>query len=81
CRLGLCYIMSRLGEKIDVVGFNVPPPRFHEVIGAGWQINDEIQEDPGLVFRTDLYTNVNKQIYLSATPYTGNQLVTKIMAD
>ncbi|MFO5890743.1 hypothetical protein ACLBSJ_33590, partial [Klebsiella pneumoniae] len=70
---------ERLGEKIDVVGFNVPPPRFHEVIGAGWQINDEIQEDPGLVFRTDLYTNVNKQIYLSATPYTGNQFVTKMI--
>jgi hypothetical protein len=70
---------ERLGSQIHTVGYNVPPPRFHEVIKVGCQINDEIQEDPGLVFRIDMYTNVAKQIYLSATPYTGNAYVTKMI--
>lgn len=70
---------EKYGHQIVDIGYNCPPPRFHEVIGAGVQINDEIQEDPGLVFRTDIYTNVNKQIYLSATPFTGNAYVTKMI--
>jgi hypothetical protein len=70
---------ERLGENIKSVGYNVPPPRFHEALQIGLQINDEIQEDPGLVFRTDIFTNVAKQIYLSATPYTGNAFVTKMI--
>lgn len=70
---------ERLGDKIHTVGYNAPPPRFHEAVKAGVQINDEIQEDPGLLFRTDMYTNIGKQIYLSATPYTGNAYVTKMI--
>lgn len=67
------------GDNLASVGYNVPPTRFHEVLGVGCQINDEIQEDPGLLFRIDLYTNVPKQIYLSATPFTGNKYVTKMI--
>jgi bisphosphoglycerate-dependent phosphoglycerate mutase len=70
---------ERLGDQIHTVGYNAPPPRFHEALKAGLQINDEIQEDPGLLFRTDMYTNVAKQIYLSATPFTGNDYVTKMI--
>lgn len=70
---------EKYGEKIDTLGFNVPPPRFHEACGFGLQINDEIQEDPGLLFRIDIFTNVAKQIYLSATPFTGNAFVTKMI--
>lgn len=66
-------------ENIEQSGYLVPPPRFHEVIGAGVQINDEFQEDPGLYFRIDVYSNVAKQIYLSATPYTGNAYVTQMI--
>lgn len=67
------------GENIEASGYMVPPPRFHEVIGAGCQINDEFQEDPGLYFRIDVYSNVMKMIYLSATPYTGNPYVTRMI--
>lgn len=70
---------ERLGDQIDTVGYNCPPPLFHEAIKAGLMISDEIQEDPGLLFRTDIYTNVAKQIYLSATPYTGSDYVTKMI--
>lgn len=70
---------EKYGEKIDALGYNCMPPRFHEACGFGLQINDEIQEDPGLLFRIDMYTNVNKQIYLSATPFTGNAFVTKMI--
>lgn len=70
---------ERLGAGIKSLGYSAPPPRFHEAIGAGIQINDEIQEDPGLVFRTDVFTNVAKQMYLSATPYTGNAYVTQMI--
>lgn len=75
------YIESyeRLTDGIVSLGYNVPPPRFHEAIKAGVQINDEFQEDPGLVFRIDMFTNVAKQIYLSATPYTGNSFVTQMI--
>lgn len=70
---------EQYGENIEQSGYMVPPPRFHEVCGIGVQINDEFQEDPGLYFRIDLYSNVKKQIYLSATPYTGNPYVTKMI--
>lgn len=70
---------EKYGSKISELGFNCPPPRFHEAIGAGMQINDEIQEDPGLVFRIDMYTNISLQVYLSATPFTGNPYVTKMI--
>lgn len=70
---------EKYGENIEESGYMVPPPRFHEVCGIGVQINDEFQEDPGLYFRIDLYSNVKKQIYLSATPYTGNPYVTKMI--
>lgn len=70
---------ERLGDQLDTVGYNAPPPRFHEALKVGLQINDEIQEDPGLLFRIDMYTNVAKQIYLSATPFTGNDYVTKMI--
>jgi len=75
------YIESyeRFGQEIDKIGYNVPPPRFHEALGMGLQINDEFQDDPGLVFRTDIFTNVRKQIYLSATPYTGSDYVTRMI--
>lgn len=70
---------EKYGSKISTLGYNCPPPRFHEAVGVGVQINDEIQEDPGLVFRIDMYSNVNLQIYLSATPFTGNAYVTKMI--
>lgn len=76
---GYIDAFERLGDDLASSGYNVPPPMFHGTIGAGLQINDEIQEDPGLVFRTDMYTNVFKQIYLSATPFTGNAYVTKMI--
>lgn len=63
----------------DATGYNVFPQQFHQLLGVGCQINDEIQEDPGLLFRIDMYTNVAKQIYLSATPFTGNAYVTKMI--
>lgn len=70
---------ERFGEAITEIGYLCPPPRFHELLGAGVQINDEIQDDPGLVFRTDIFTNIAKQFYLSATPYTGNAMVTRMI--
>lgn len=70
---------EKYGHEITNLGYNAPPPRFHEAIGAGMQINDEIQEDPGLVFRVDIYSNVALQVYLSATPFTGNAYVTKMI--
>jgi hypothetical protein len=77
---GYIEAYEKYGEHITTEGgYGCAPPRFHEVIGAGTQINDEIQDDPGLVFRIDIFTNVRKQIYLSATPYTGNPYVTKMI--
>lgn len=70
---------EKYGSKISELGYNCPPPRFHEAIKAGMQINDEIQEDPGLVFRIDMYSNIALQVYLSATPFTGNPYVTKMI--
>jgi len=70
---------EKWGDKIGEMGYLVPPPRFHEFLQIGVQINDEYQEDPGLVFRIDIYTNVRKQIYLSATPYTGSDFVTRMI--
>lgn len=70
---------ERFKEKIVDIGYMVMPPRFHEALGVGYQINDEFHEDPGLVYRTDVYSNVAKQVYLSATPFTGNDFVTRMI--
>lgn len=76
------YIESyeRFGEfGMREIGYSVPPMAFHEVARIGLQINDEIQDDPGLVFKTDCITNIPKQLYLSATPYTGNDHLTRMI--
>lgn len=71
---------ERFGEAgSKALGYGVPPYEFHKTLGIGVQINDEIQDDPGLVFRTDIMTNVRKQIYLSATPFTGSDFVTQMI--
>lgn len=70
---------EKTNGKVEELGYNCTPLDFHRVLKAGCQINDEIQEDPGLLFRIDLFTNVNKQIYLSATPFTGNSYVTRMI--
>lgn len=71
---------EKMGEEdAREYGYLVPPPRFHELIGAGVQINDEFHEDLGLTFRIDVYSNVRKQLYLSATPYSGDDYVTKMV--
>lgn len=76
---GYIEAYEKYAEHITEHGYACAPQRFHEVLGVGTQINDEIQDDPGLVFRTDIFTNIRKQIYLSATPYTGNEYVTKMI--
>lgn len=67
------------GEKIVEYGYPVPPQRFHELLQAGLQINDEFHEDLGLTFRIDCFTNIKKQLYLSATPYSGDKFVTDMV--
>lgn len=71
---------ERFGRKglIDL-GYPVPPHEFHTLMGFGIQINDEIQDDPGLYFKIDTVTNVKKQVYLSATPFTGNDRLTEMI--
>jgi len=70
---------ERFKDKMSEIGYMVVPPRFHEALGVGYQINDEFHEDPGLVYRIDVYSNVAKQVYLSATPFTGNEFVTRMI--
>lgn len=70
---------EKWGQEVIRQGYEVPPPVFHDLIQAGVQINDEIQDDPGLVFRIDIFTNIRKQIYLSATPFTGSDFVTRMI--
>lgn len=64
---------------LNETGYLIEPDRFHERAGFGIQINDEIQDDPGLVFKIDTVTNVPLQMYLSATPYTGNDKLTQMI--
>ena len=66
----------RFYKDFQGTGYLVPPTEFHKTLGIGFQINDEIQEDPALIYRIDSFTNVERQVYLSATPYTGDKTVT-----
>lgn len=70
---------EEFGEEWCLEEYGCTPTTFHEVMGIGVQINDEIQEDPGLYFRIDLYSNVRKIINLSATPFTGSDYVTEMI--
>ena len=71
---------ERHGMKgIGELGFQIPPWEFHKTLGIGLQISDEIQDDPGLVYKIDTVTNVKKHVYLSATPYTGNDRLTEMI--
>jgi len=66
-------------EGMELLGWGCVPYHFHGLLQVGCQINDEFQDDPALAFRIDMYTNVYKQIYLSATPFTGNDYVTRMI--
>jgi superfamily II DNA or RNA helicase len=70
---------EQFGENIVDHGYLVPPQRFHELLGIGTQINDEFHEDLGLTFRIDCFTNIKKQLYLSATPFNGDRYVTDMV--
>ena len=70
---------SEEDDWLDRTGYLIEPDRFHEHGGFGIQINDEIQDDPGLVFKIDTVTHVPLQLYLSATPYTGNDKLTQMI--
>jgi len=70
---------EKYGMGIEELGYGVPPYRFHETIGVGCQIDDEYQDDPALSFRIDMYTNIQKKIFLSATPFTGNPYVSRMI--
>ncbi len=61
------------------MGWGCTPYEFHAATGIGFQINDEFQDDPALTFRIDIFTNIRKQVYLSATPFTGNPFVTRMI--
>lgn len=76
---GYIEAYEQYGQGIVDLGYPVAPYNFHELLGIGMQINDEIQEDPGLVFRMDIYSNLHKGAYLSATPYTGSEFVTAMI--
>lgn len=64
-------------EGMKEIGYVIPPYEFHSRCGIGVQINDEVQDDPGLYFRVDTVTNVKKEIFLTATPYTGDDKLTE----
>lgn len=72
--------LERYGtEGMKAIGYLVPPYEFHRTLGIGIQINDEIQDDPGLYFRIDTLLNVKKEIFLTATPYTGDERLTEMI--
>lgn len=72
--------LERYGsEGMKEIGYLVPPYMFHSTLGIGIQINDEIQDDPGLYFRIDTLLNVKKEIFLTATPYTGDERLTEMI--
>lgn len=73
-----CYEQRGM-EGLEEEGYLVPPHEFHSFMGIGLQINDEIQDDPGFYFKSDTVTNVKKQVYLSATPYTGNDRLSEMI--
>lgn len=77
---GYIECLERYGTKgIGELGYAVPPYRFHETLGIGLQINDEIQDDPGVYYRVDTVSHMNKEIFLTATPYTGSDKLTEMI--
>lgn len=70
---------EKFGDKMKEYGYNATPLNFHATLGIGSQMNDEFQDDPGLAFRIDIFTNIQKQNYLSATPFTGDEFVTAMI--
>ena len=77
---GYIEALERYGsEGMKELGYSVPPYRFHETLGIGIQINDEIQDDPGVYYRVDTVTHLNKEIFLTATPYTGSDKLTEMI--
>lgn len=47
--------------------YGIVPEELYELIGAGLRIVDEVHEDYHLSFRTDIYSNIQSSIHLSAT--------------
>lgn len=58
---------EKYGDEMVELGYPIQPEDFFETIGCGVRVIDEIHLDLHLQFKTDLYTNVEKSIALSAT--------------
>lgn len=60
-------------------GYCVPPHQFFEHIKAGLRVIDEVHENFHFNFKLDLYTNVQHSISLSATLFSDNEFVNRMM--
>lgn len=54
------------------------PENFYEVIGAGTKIIDELHKGIHLNIKMDLYTNIPKSIYLTATIRASNPFINRM---
>lgn len=54
------------------------PEEFYEVIGAGTKIIDELHKGIHLNIKMDLYTNIPKSIYLTATIRASNPFINRM---
>ena len=77
---GYIEALERYGSVgMKELGYTIPPYEFHAKLGLGVQINDEVHFDIGLAFRIDCVTNIVKQFYLTATPYSGTDELTRMI--
>lgn len=70
-----------LYEKTKFVAmpkYLVPPERIYEVLSVGIRIIDECHQNFHANFKMDLYTHIDKGIYLSATLESDNQFIDKM---
>jgi len=63
--------LYKLFEEFEKDGddnyYGIRPEQLYELLRAGLRIVDEVHEDYHLSFRTDIYSNVQSSIHLSAT--------------
>lgn len=71
-------MFEEFGPNIDALGFPVIPPRFHETLGIGSVILDEVHEDFHLMWRYFLYAHVPLIIGLSASLLHSDRFLMKM---
>lgn len=71
-------LYEKIGDEIELLGYDCKPQELMEVLQAGLRLIDEVHMDFHLNFKLDLYTHIAWSTSLSATLVADDPFLTKM---